>query len=217
MLSQLRKAHPNEPIPSPPVKDRSTVSSQSTPSPLSPTPSFQSTNSPSYESNALLSPSSHQSTVPSRLAREKNRLTLRAYLHSLLSSSTIASSPVLKSFLLSGPTTLSREELDDAHRREEADKVREDGRKRFAMEIASRVNGLRDAVKGVKGDIMGKGNFNSSIGLFVYLIFIDGLTQIFGTIKVTPNVHDLPPDYQAVLEWARISSVLFYLFLRMVE
>ena len=74
-----------------------------------------------------------------------------------MSSSTIASSPVLKSFLLSGPTTLSLEEMEDAQRREEADRVREDGRKRFAKEIAGRVEGLREAVKSVKGDIMGKG------------------------------------------------------------
>lgn len=74
-----------------------------------------------------------------------------------MSSSTIASSPVLKSFLLSGPTRLGADELEDARRREEADKVREDGRKRFAREIAGRVEGLRDAVKSVKGDIMGKG------------------------------------------------------------
>jgi hypothetical protein len=74
-----------------------------------------------------------------------------------MSSSTIASSPVLRSFLLSGPTTLSADELEDAHKREEADKVRDDGRKRFAKEIAGRVEGLREAVRGVKGDIMGKG------------------------------------------------------------
>ena len=102
---------------------------------------------------------SDENLAPSRLAREKNRLTLRAYLHSLLSSVVIASSPVLRSFLLSGPTTLSPEELDDAKRREEADNVREDGRKRFAKEIASRVEGLRDAVKSVKGDVMGKGTY----------------------------------------------------------
>ena len=74
-----------------------------------------------------------------------------------MSSGTIASSPVLKSFLLSGPTTLTSEELEDTRRREDADRMREDGRKRFAKEIAARVDGLRDAVKSVKGDIMGKG------------------------------------------------------------
>lgn len=52
---------------------------------------------------------------------------------------------------------LSQEELDDARRREEADHVREEGRKRFAKEIAGRVDGLREAVKSVKGDVMGKG------------------------------------------------------------
>jgi hypothetical protein len=86
---------------------------------------------------------------------------------------------VLKSFLLSGPTTLSREELEDAHRREEADNVRQDGRKEFAMEIASRVNGLRDTIKGVKGDIMGKGDSakfyysNESIHLFLFRRWIN--------------------------------------------
>lgn len=76
-----------------------------------------------------------------------------------MTSPTIASSPVLKSFLLSGPISLSPDEQDDAHRREEADRVREEGRKTFAKEIAGRVDGLRDAVKSVKGDIMGKGAF----------------------------------------------------------
>ena len=100
------------------------------------------------------------SSTPSRLAREKNRLTLRAYLHSLLASSKLASSPVLRSFLLSGPTSLSQEELEDAQRREDADNVREEGRKRFAKEVAARVDGLRDAVRSVKGDIMSKGQIS---------------------------------------------------------
>ena len=75
-----------------------------------------------------------------------------------MNSGTIANSPVLKSFLLSGPTVLNKEELVDVARREEADRIREDGRKRFAKEIAGRVEGLREAVKSVKGDIMGKGD-----------------------------------------------------------
>jgi hypothetical protein len=36
-------------------------------------------------------------------------------------------------------------------------------------------------------------------------VFLDGLTQIFATVKVTPNVRDLPANYKAVLEWARMS------------
>ena len=36
-------------------------------------------------------------------------------------------------------------------------------------------------------------------------IIPDGLTQVFSTIKVTPRVEDLPSNYKAVLEWARMS------------
>ncbi|TBU49550.1 hypothetical protein BD309DRAFT_881952 [Dichomitus squalens] len=133
-----------------------------------------------------------------RLSREKNRLTLRSYLHTLLSTSTFASSPVLRSFLLSGPTRLTEEEMADARRREEADRMREDGRMRFAKEITARVDGLRETVRSVKGELLGK----------------DGLTHIFATIKDTPDVRNLPPSYQAVMEWARISlaSTVFHHF-----
>jgi len=120
--------------------------------------------SPTYyygpgDSNESLPTSPNSGTVsPSaRLSREKNRLTLRGYLHTLISTSVTAHSPVLLSFLLSGPTTLSQSEFEDAKRREEADRTREDGRKKFAKEIAARVDGLREAVQSVKGDLMGRG------------------------------------------------------------
>lgn len=156
---QLRKKHPDDTINPPPLKDKSAVTaSGSAPQPFSrsSTTARDSTDSLPNASSPY-SPTFASAHGPSRLAREKNRLTLRAYLHALMSSTTLVSSPVLRSFLLSGPTTLSREEMEDARRREEADKVREEGRKRFALEIAGRVEGLRDAVKSVKGDIMGRG------------------------------------------------------------
>ncbi|TFK43508.1 hypothetical protein BDQ12DRAFT_182861 [Crucibulum laeve] len=199
LAAELQKAHPEEHIRPPPAKDRTTVAAPTSSAvPLSPLARQPTTST--IDSYLADGTSAHTtvSDTPSRLGREKNRLTLRSYLHSLLSSLTIASSPVLKSFLLSGPTSLTPEEMEDTRRREEADCVREDGRKRFAKEIAARVDGLRESVKSVKGDIMGK----------------DGLTHIFGTIKVTPSIRDLPPNYQAVTEWARISlaSTVFQQF-----
>ncbi|KAJ3741102.1 hypothetical protein DFH05DRAFT_1403872 [Lentinula detonsa] len=193
LANELRKAHPQEEISTPPAKDRTVVNAPSSTSPMS--ASF----APSRDGNYSDAPQSNQTSNPSRLAREKNRLTLRAYLNSLLTSPTIASSPVLKSFLLSDPTTLSQEEIEDAQWREEADRMREEGRKKFAREIASRVESLRGAVKDMKGDIMGQGEFS-----FFYLKQ-NGLTNIFAVIKETPNVRDLPPNFRAVLEWARIS------------
>ncbi|KAJ7682778.1 hypothetical protein DFH06DRAFT_304506 [Mycena polygramma] len=191
---ELRKAHPTEDIRPPPAKDRTTVTAPPSSSPLSPAPTFASRQQSMWDDP---DPTPQIQQI-SRLAREKNRLTLRAYLHSLLASYIIASSPVLKSFLLSGPTTLTRDEIEDSLVREEADRVRDQGRKQFAKEIANRVEALRDAVKSVKGDIMGK----------------DGLTQIFATVKVTPDVRDLPQNYRAVLEWARMSlaSTVFQQF-----
>jgi hypothetical protein len=52
---------------------------------------------------------------------------------------------------------LSAEEQEDALRREEADRLRDDGRKKFAKEVATRVDVLRDAIRSVKGDVMGEG------------------------------------------------------------
>lgn len=95
-------------------------------------------------------------SVAVKLARERNRLTLRSYLHSLMGSSTIASSPVLQSFLTASPINLTYSEEEDARRREEADRVREDGRRRFAEEIAIRVETLRGALRLVKGEMMGQ-------------------------------------------------------------
>lgn len=112
----------------------------------------------SSENDYYDSPTAPEPT--SRLAREKNRLTLRSYLHTLMASPTVLSSPVFRSFLLSDPITLTNEEIEDAKRREEADRVREDGRKKFAKEIAGRVDALRDALRSVKGDIMGKSGFS---------------------------------------------------------
>ncbi|KAJ1308617.1 hypothetical protein OPQ81_004315 [Rhizoctonia solani] len=190
LADELRKHHPMEEIRPPPPKDRSQVvvstptnsgfslrsylygsgtgtSTPSTGAPMSPVP----TNDSAETLGSLGSPTP-ASMQSQSLTREKNRLTLRGYLHGLLShSSTIASSPVLRSFLLSGPIRLTDEERRDAERREEADRA------------------LRGAVRGVRGDMMGA----------------DGLSRIFATIKSTQDVRDLPEDYRAVLEWARIS------------
>jgi hypothetical protein len=114
-------------------------------------------------------PPAPSADVPSRLAREKNRLTLRSYLRTIMSSPVILTSPVFRSFLSSSPITLTAEEEEDARKREEADRVREDGRQKFAKEVANRVDALRDAVKSVKGDIMGKGDFFLSCYSFFWV------------------------------------------------
>ena len=112
-ILQLAKAHPEESICLPPAKDHTymyVMAPSSLPNglrsqPLSPitwqqTMSFNDGN----DSNPAQSEQNY-STVPSpsRLAREKNRLTLHSYLNSLLASLTIGSSPVLQHFCYQEP------------------------------------------------------------------------------------------------------------------
>ncbi|KAH8118297.1 hypothetical protein DFH11DRAFT_1686497 [Phellopilus nigrolimitatus] len=202
LAEELHKRYPDEPVRPPPTKDRSTVNASAPPSvSTNPTASrmpnaFSSQSNDSSES--VISYTTQQAIQNIRLAREKNRLTLRAYLHSLLDSPVLASSPVLLHFLISNPTKLSRDEQDDSLRREEADRQRDEGRIHFAREISARVEGLRAAIKSVKGDIM--------VG--------DGLSRIFAVVRTTDNVCDLPREYKAVLEWGRITlaSTIFQHF-----
>lgn len=98
-----------------------------------------------------------------RLTREKNRLTLRYYLNGLLARPVIASSPVLRSFLTAGAIRLKPEELEDAQRREEADRLREEGRKKFETEVKERVSKLRSATSNIKADAMGKGSLTDAL------------------------------------------------------
>lgn len=160
---QLRKAHPDSIVPSPPPKDRTAVDVPISPTTALPSdPTFPHEN-PLSDSDLALPGNfyitrSNSEHPPPRLSREKNRLTLRAYIHTLLATPPFSSSPVLRSFLLSGPTRLSPQEQEDSRRREDADRVREQARKEFVREIGARVDQLREAVRAVKGEIVGRGD-----------------------------------------------------------
>ncbi|CEH12080.1 Membrane coat complex Retromer, subunit VPS5/SNX1, Sorting nexins, and related PX domain-containing proteins [Ceraceosorus bombacis] len=133
------------------------------------------------------------------LAREKNRLTLRAYVRSLLAIPSVADSAALSSFLLEDATTLSSAEVEDVAAREALDAVREDEAGRFASEASRRISELREHISAFKSDLVQR----------------DGLTRVFSTIKHTPNIEELPESYRALLSWGRISaaSTLFHLFM----
>ncbi len=151
-------------------------------------PSASSSETPSLERTETEASIDQQSSSP--LSREKNRLTLRAYLTALLAIPSVLNSPVLRSFLLSGPTTLSPAEQADAARRAQADAVREEGRKRFREEAERRVEGLREGLGMFKGDVLGKRG---------------GLNKVFEVVRKVERVEDLPRAEASVLEWGRIS------------
>lgn len=102
----------------------------------------------------------------------------------------VINSPVLRSFLLSGPITLTPAEQMDTQRRLEADAVREEGRRRFKLEAERRVEGLREGLAQFKGELLNQRG---------------GLKNVFEVVRRVEKVEDLPRAEASVLEWGRIS------------
>lgn len=196
---QLRLAFPDYPLPPPPPKDK-TVTFAPTPAaqysyynPLraiygsSPAPSGSSTPNPSTPN-----PDNSGGSTTHNLSREKNRLTLRAYLLNILALPFIINSLILRSFLLSNPTGLTPAEAMDSQRRLEGDAVREEGRRRFREEAEKRIEALREGLQQFKGDVLSRDG---------------GLKSVFDVVRRVKKVEDLPRAEASVLEWGRISSV----------
>ncbi|SCZ88744.1 BZ3500_MvSof-1268-A1-R1_Chr10-3g03075 [Microbotryum saponariae] len=136
--------------------------------------------------------------IPS-LARERNRLTLRAYLRSLLNNPVLAATGAFQSFLVESPIELSPMEMRDVELREEMDRIREEEARSFRSEVDERVAELEAYLRTFRE----------------HLVQSDGLSRVFATIRRTEKVENLPVEYRKVLEWARISlaSTIYQLFL----
>ncbi|GAA5852283.1 hypothetical protein JCM9279_002489 [Rhodotorula babjevae] len=198
LAETLRKECIEEAVPSPPAKDRRSVerkagsSDASTPTAPSPRPSTSS------DTSLPPTPAFDMNHVPT-LARERNRLTLRAYLRSLLTNPTLASADAFRSFLLESPISLSPSEEHDIVIREEMDRIREQEMKSFRAEVEERVEELEGYLRTFREE----------------LVKHDGLSRVFATIRNTEKAQDLPVEYRKVMEWARISlaSTIYQLFL----
>jgi len=190
LAESLRVEFPDIEIRSPPPKDRSAIHTDDVASPTL---------------NSNLSPTlggpnedSHPRTKI-HFIREHNRLTLRAYLHRLLTKPEISNSEQFRSFLTDGPIELSLEEKRDAENREAIDRAREDEKVRFRLEVEGRVRELDDYLRGFREE----------------LVKSDGLSRVFSTIREVDNISKLPIAYRKVIEWSRISmaSTIYQIFL----
>ncbi|WVQ97012.1 hypothetical protein IAU59_004122 [Kwoniella sp. CBS 9459] len=224
LADELRLAFPDYPIPPPPPKDKTATAAAAvnppasagysaynplrmiygsgTPATGSPdpgSPSGYATPSTSYNAAGLPDSPSSPTTQTTPLSREKNRLTLRAYLQSILALPFVINSPILRSFLLSAPTALTPPEAVDCQRRLEGDAVREEGRRRFRLEAEKRIEALREGLAQFKGDVLSKEG---------------GLKGVFEVVRRVERVEDLPKAEASVLEWGRISlaATIFQLF-----
>ncbi|PWN50886.1 hypothetical protein IE53DRAFT_410573 [Violaceomyces palustris] len=193
LADTLRVEFPDEDIRAPPPKDRNTTDIAD-PFRRNQADQLADPNGPSTSNDG-----SHVALPTGPLAREKNRLTLRAYLRSLLAIPPIADSAIFMDFLTGDPTRLTPSEEEDAAIREGLDHVRDEEQRHFAEEASRRVAELQSHIASFKADLVQK----------------DGLTRIFATIKSTPKIEDLPEKYRALIKWARISlaSTIFHVFM----
>ena len=128
--------------PSPHIRSTSPSSPRSRLDPL--------THHRSHSTPSLQVPS-HSSHVP----REKQRLTLRAFLRQVIKDKRLVRSQHLIDFLLHAPIQrLSKEEESDIQRRLEMDRLRLEEQKKFVEESRKRARELEQWLRGFKSDLI---------------------------------------------------------------
>ncbi|KAL4897636.1 hypothetical protein BDV59DRAFT_47688 [Aspergillus ambiguus] len=133
------------------------------------------------------------------LYREEQRVSLRAFLRTLLQNKRMAESKALEEFLTSQPVSLNEEENLDMERRKEVDAVRVEEQKRFYEIARQRAAELDVYMENFRRDIVES----------------NGLTKLFAEIREKEKIEDLSPQYQKFAEWLRIevAATLYHLFL----
>lgn len=94
------------------------------------------------------------------LSRERNRLTLRAFLRNILSNPILASGSAFQSFLVESPIQLTQQEMREVEIREGMDRIREEEVRSFRAEVEERVTELEGYLRGFKEDLVKKGSLD---------------------------------------------------------
>ncbi|CEL07252.1 Putative PX domain protein [Aspergillus calidoustus] len=133
------------------------------------------------------------------LFREEQRISLRAFLRTLLQNKRVAESKALEEFFTLDPFVPGQEETLDMERRKEVDSVRIEEQKRFYEIARQRAAELDVYMEKFRRDIVES----------------NGLTKLFAEIREKQTVEDLSPQYQKFAEWLRIevAATLYHLFL----
>lgn len=201
LAQSLRVEFPDLDIRPPPAKDRSAVDTHTDDitSPVLTDQNLPSITSPISNGFNHQPADPHHSVAMIHFTRENNRLTLRAYLHRLLSKPEISNSEQLFKFLTDRPIKLTPAEQLDVENREAIDRARENEKNRFRLEVEGRVKELEHYLRGFREE----------------LVKSDGLSRVFSTVRKVDTVSKLPIQYRKIIEWARISlaSTIYQVFL----
>lgn len=144
-------------------------------------------------------PSSENDRESVSLYREDQRVSLRAFLRTLLQNRQIAETKAMSDFLTLRPVKLNEEELEDIELRKDMDRKRIEEQKRFYEMARERAQGLDVYMEKFRRDVVES----------------NGLTRLFQEIRSKEKIEDLDPEYQKFAEWLRIevAATIYHLFL----
>ncbi|KAF4594769.1 PX domain protein [Ophiocordyceps camponoti-floridani] len=133
------------------------------------------------------------------LWRESQRVSLRAWLRSLLHNPQVANTKAMVEFLSGDPMTPTDEDVEDIARRKAVDEKRMEEQKRFYEIARRRAAELDEYMEQFRRDIVER----------------NGLTMLFKEIKEKETLEDLSIQYRKFAEWLRIevAAVIYHLFL----
>ncbi|KAM0450318.1 hypothetical protein ACHAPV_003986 [Trichoderma viride] len=133
------------------------------------------------------------------LWRENQRISLRAFLRSLLHNPQVANTQAMVDFLSGDPITPTDEDVDDIVRRKALDEKRMEEQKEFYEIARRRAAELDEYMEQFRRDIVER----------------NGLTLLFKEIKEKETIGDLSIQYRKFAEWLRIeiAAVVYHLFL----
>lgn len=133
------------------------------------------------------------------LSREAQRISLRAFVRSLLHNPQIANTKAMQDFLQHEPITLSDEDVEDVVRRKAVDEKRIEEQRNFYEIARKRAAELDEYMEQFRRDIVER----------------NGLTMLFKEIKEKKTIEDLSIQYRKFAEWLRIevAAVIYHLFL----
>ncbi|RMZ78516.1 hypothetical protein DV737_g3796, partial [Chaetothyriales sp. CBS 132003] len=136
---------------------------------------------------------------PVRLHREDQRVSLRAFLRTVLQNQQVAESKAMADFLTDNAIELNEEEMDDVGRRREMDERRLEEQRQFYEIARKRAAELDIYMERFRREIVEH----------------NGLTSLFAEIKQKNTIQELSPKYKKFAEWLRIevAATLYHLFL----
>ncbi|OAA73981.1 PX domain protein [Cordyceps fumosorosea ARSEF 2679] len=133
------------------------------------------------------------------LGREKQRISLRSFIRSMLHNPQVANTVAMEQFLTTDTITPTDEDVEDIVRRKALDEKRVEEQKNFYEIARKRAAELDEYMEQFRRDIVER----------------NGLTMLFKEIKEKKTIGDLSIQYRKFAEWLRIevAAVIYHLFL----